>query len=177
MEIYKNKQLNDLPNEVWKPIQGHDKYFVSNLGRIKSLKCGTNAYGKPMILASSLNRGYCKVKFYPCTSSFRVHRLVAQAFIPNPNEYPQVNHINCIKHDNSVENLEWCTYEQNFLHAVLNQKRLPRRKVSSVNIYTGIETTYESISEAVRQVNSKYQHISIAATINRTHKDCKWFFE
>lgn len=133
MEIYQNKQLTDLPNEVWKPIQGHDKYFVSNLGRIKSLKCGKKSQGKPMILRQQIDRGYCKTILYPCKSVFRVHRIVAQAFIPNLNNYPQVNHLNCIKHDNKIENLEWCTNDQNYIHSVLNKKnKLKSEKIKPI---------------------------------------------
>ena len=170
MKTYQNKQLTDLPNEVWKPIQGHDKYFVSNLGRIKLFNID-----KTIIRTQQVEKGYCRVTLNK--STLRVHRLVAQEFIPNPNNYPQVNHLNCIKHDNAVENLEWCTAEQNYQHAVLNQKNLPRVKVSSVNIYTGIETTYKSISKAAKDVNTHTHKINTAAIRKHTHRNCKWFLD
>jgi hypothetical protein len=62
------------------------------------------------------NRGYKEVNYKG--STYRVHRLVAEAFIPNPNNYDQVNHINGAKSDNFVSNLEWCNNSMNQIHAI-----------------------------------------------------------
>lgn len=108
--------------EVWKDIEGYEGlYQVSNLGRVRSLdrvdskgrhKCG-------QIMKLSLNeKGYVKITLWKNgkKKDYKVHRLVAQAFIPNPNNLPEVNHIiDDFEHrsDNRVENLEWCTHEYN----------------------------------------------------------------
>jgi hypothetical protein len=97
--------------EIWKPIVGYDGYEISNLGRVKSVK-----FGKEKIMKNDKNEdGYLRVNL--CKEGnhkhFKVHRLVAQAFIPNPNNFPIINHKNEIKTDNRVENLEWCTYSYN----------------------------------------------------------------
>lgn len=97
--------------EVWKHINGYEDYMVSNLGRVKSLK-----YEKEKILRPGNNGdGYLFVTLYKNTKKkhYLVHLLVAQAFIPNPDNLPIINHKNEIKTDNSVSNLEWCTYQYN----------------------------------------------------------------
>lgn len=98
--------------EIWKDIKGYEGlYQVSSEGRVKSLK-----YGKEKILKSGKNSGgYLKVQL--CKEGkirhYLVHKLVAQAFIPNPNNKPFIDHINTIKTDNRVENLRWCTQKEN----------------------------------------------------------------
>lgn len=99
--------------EIWKPIL--PGYEVSSLGRVKSYQTG-----EPQILISRLNgSGYLHVslKIGNKWCLRRVHRLVANAFIPNIESKPEINHINGIKTDNRVENLEWCTRSENMIHA------------------------------------------------------------
>ena len=119
--------------EIWKKIEGHeDSYEVSNKGRVRSLKSGKikilkqalDGYGYPMVCLSKDN--YHK--------NYKVHRLVAQAFIPNPDNKPTIDHINRNKTDNRVENLRWYTYsEQQF-----NTSRSDRKPVLQIDINNNI---------------------------------------
>lgn len=113
--------------EIWKDIEGYEGlYQVSNLGRVKSLsrvvvRSSTRKYisNEKLLKLCSDKAGYMIV----CLSkegthqTLKVHRLVANAFIPNPNEKKEVNHINGIKWDNRLENLEWNTTSENQKHA------------------------------------------------------------
>jgi hypothetical protein len=125
----RQKPIPDLDGEVWKDVVGYNNmYMVSNLGRVKSVTrehIGTN--GKLIVIYGIIRkcnldfRGYPKVSLKKPTEkikkTFSVHRLVAIAFIPNPDNKPEVNHINGIRNDNRVENLEWATHLENMQHA------------------------------------------------------------
>lgn len=96
-----------MTDEVWKDIFGYGgDYQVSNLGRVRSCKRKSWKILKPI----KLSNGYKAVNLYSDKRCLEyVHRLVAQAFIPNPSDYLYVNHKNEVRTDNRVSNLEWCT--------------------------------------------------------------------
>lgn len=113
--------------EIWKDINEHEGYQVSNLGRVRSFwgkgtkkgqRGGCHLVKVPHLVKVYDNnpRGYLYVKLGE-KSTRCIHILVAKAFIPNPNGKPQVNHKNGIKTDNCVENLEWVTHQENIQHA------------------------------------------------------------
>lgn len=103
--------------EIWKDIKGYEgKYQVSNTGKVRSLnyrRWGVVRELKPRI--EKTDDGYLSVMLHKNSIGkvFKIHRLVAQAFIPNPNNYPEVNHIDENKQNNNVLNLEWCDHKYN----------------------------------------------------------------
>lgn len=122
--------------EIWKDIKGYEgKYQVSNLGRIKVLNYKRS--GQEHIMATKNNKGYCEIRLAKDgkRKDFIVHRLVAQAFIPNPNNLPQVNHIDENKTNNCVNNLEWCTQAYNNSYGT----RLERVSATLKNKYMAAE--------------------------------------
>ena len=124
--------------EIWKDILNYEKiYQVSNLGRIKSL-----LFNKEKILKTRIHpSGYELVNLK--NKTYRVHYLVAQAFIPNPDNLPEINHKNEIKNDNRVNNLEWCSRKYNCNYGSLPKKVSKRfsKKVAIID-ETGKERCY-----------------------------------
>lgn len=121
-EILGNTSLVDLPNEEWRDVEGYEGFYqVSNLGRARSLDRYINNGKFERLIKGRLMKffydkdGYAKVSLCKNNSNKNpfVHRLVSKAFIPNPNNYPCINHKNEVKSDNRVENLEWCTHQYN----------------------------------------------------------------
>ena len=109
-----------MEQEQWKPIQEFNgEYEVSNLGRVRSMKRYYGMVGR--IMPQTIQRkGYYAVTFWMNNKAYcrKVHRLVIEAFKPNPDNLPCINHIDGNKLNNHIDNLEWCTYQQNMQHAV-----------------------------------------------------------
>jgi len=170
--------------EIWKDVVGYEgKYKVSNLGRIKSilktkeiiLKCSTNEKGYRCTHLTINGHGKKK----------KVHRLVCIAFLENPNDYKQVNHIDGDKFNNRVENLEWCTAKQNVQHAIKNnltkltglkkteywrkktvdslRNNFYKGRLTLLNTQTGIY--YCSVQQAADSIPLKYSNLYEKLTI------------
>lgn len=137
--------------EVWKDIKGYEgMYQVSSFGRVKSIP-RYRVSGKIMDVAC--NGHYWRIKLSKNGKSRRVmlHRIIAEAFIPNPENKPQVNHINGNKKDNSIENLEWVTISENQIHAIKTGLRPIKTKTGTKVINTKTMRVFESIKEASRE--------------------------
>lgn len=125
--------------EIWKDIDGFDGYQVSNTGKVKSLNY--NHTGKERILKASINTyGYKIVNLfrYGKKKNMYIHQLVARAFIPNPDNLPQVNHKDEDKTNNNVSNLEWCDGKYNCNFGTRNER--------VAKAHTGVYNTKKSKS-------------------------------
>jgi hypothetical protein len=136
--------------EIWKPIEGFDNYKVSTLGRVYRIQ-GYGCKKERFITPKYDKYGYILYKLYNKGSyKFKLaHRLVAEAFIPNPDNLPEVNHKDCVRLNNSVDNLEWCTteYNQNF-RKVNSTKHKDVNAVLQINSDGEVLNSYRNIREA-----------------------------
>lgn len=134
-------------------VEGYDCYFVSNLGNIKT----TNKVNEKILKPRVSKFGYQRVMLQNnnIAKAYLIHRLVAIAFIPNPENKPQVNHINGIKSDNRLENLEWCTASENQRHSISIGRNSKGKKVVRID---------NDLKEKI------YDKIIIASKENNIHK-------
>lgn len=161
---------------IWKTIEGtNGEYQVSDTGLVKTTKTGR-------ILRPAVSRhGYERVCLFKMDRErrYRVHRLVAMAFIPNPENLPQVNHIDGNKRNNNVSNLEWVTNEENMHHAKEHGLRAGhekfcesrRKRVIATNIKTGEIIVFESILAAVKGVGTNH----VSAVLKGQRKQSKGY--
>lgn len=139
--------------EIWKDIKNYEGlYQVSNLGRVKSLPRNTNNQYKNGVIRQNIIRGkgYYYINLYnKSTKLFTIHRLVAEAFIPNPSNLPCINHIDGNKLNNRIDNLEWCSYSNNEIHAYKHNLKTPLfKKVNQYDLDGNFIKTWNSIKEA-----------------------------
>ena len=187
MEEWKDIYYFDCTKDEWIDYRG--LYQVSNLGRVKSLeRLDSNGHkAKERILKT-----HCTVKDYLTVvlckkrkrKAFRVHRLVASMFLPNPENKPCVDHINTKRDDNRAENLRWCSYKENnnneltrkkYSEAKKGEKHPRSRAVIGINIENlTITIEYESMGQAQKDGFNEAHIWSCCNGRRKTHKGYFW---
>lgn len=165
--------------EIWKPIPDYEGlYEVSNLGRIRSLY----NYRKYNVLTQNIKRGYYQIGLRKngIRKWYQVHRLVAETFIPNPNNLPQVNHKNENKLDNEISNLEWCSVSYNNMYGS-RLKRIKEKVVKPVYQYDlngKFIKKHESLVDATKSMGLKsLSSISLCCSGKyKTSNGYKWSY-
>ena len=205
----KYKELCALKNEEWRGIKGLEEYYqVSNMGRVRSLdrtwvdSMGRTFFKKGRILKLSQNKkGYMRVdlSYKGKDKHYVVHRLVAETFIPNPQNKPCVDHIDTDKTNNKVENLRWCTVQENNYNETTRAKRsdtmkkkyeqgdliMPRKsggehpdsiKVVQLTLEDEFVRVWDSIGRTV-EGGFCHKHVcSCCKKKRKTHKGFKWMY-
>lgn len=182
--------------EEWRPIRDYEGlYEVSNLGRVRSLdkvtidNIGRKQYFKGCIMKLQCDRdGYLYVSLTKegCKKKFKIHRLVAEAFIPNPDNKPTVDHINTIRTDNTVANLKWTTNKENS-NNVLTRKHISKsllgenhplsKKIVQLSLDGELIKIWNSMGEAEREKGFCKTSISkVCIGKQKQHKGYKWMY-
>jgi hypothetical protein len=169
--------------EIWKDVVGYEGYYkVSNYGNIKSVtRTIKQKNGRLRTWEEKKMKWFLDDSGYPRIAlakhsrykKHKVHRLVAEAFIPNPNNYPQVNHIDSNRENFNVDNLEWCTAKQNVDHCKKSGRRHKQktgfenklsRPVVAINISTGERTVFGSQKLASEILGLHQTHVNGCVT-------------
>lgn len=169
--------LTPLLNEEFRNIKGYEGlYQVSNYGRYKSfIKCSSHPIIPRIMKVSYNHKGYLTVHLFD--KYLTCHRAVAEAFIPNPNNLPQVNHKDLNKENPKADNLEWCTNAENQKHSWQNGARnvehmlnATSKKTVQCDLELNKIATFRSASEASRVTGISQTGISQCCRTNRTIK-------
>jgi len=153
-------------SQEWKSIPDYEGLY-----NINSKSVIVNLISKKILRQSLTVRGYVKVTLRKdgYNKSYEVHRLLAKAFIPNPNNFPVVNHINEIKNDNRLENLEWCTV----LHNTKEWHKNNCKKKKKINTAKLNEMFHMSKIMPIKDIASKFNipTTSLSVLLNYMHPD------
>tara|TARA_R110002153_G_scaffold151656_1_gene303054 strand:- start:310 stop:798 length:489 start_codon:yes stop_codon:yes gene_type:complete len=158
--------------DIFKDIEGYEGlYQISNTGKVKSMKSGK-------ILKNIAARdGYDRICL--CGNGKRmvlIHRLIAEHFISNPMSKQCVNHINGIKTDNSIDNLEWVTHSENLIHAYANNLNKKPRPVARYDKDGVLVSVYKSARDAERDGFSNQNIAKCCKGKRHTHGGFKWSY-
>lgn len=148
-------------NEIWKDIKGYEGlYQVSNLGRIKSFpRNGTRSKEAAILRGHDTPKGYMQICLTKdrVRKTIKIHRLVAEAFLPNPTNLPQINHKDENKQNNRVDNLEWCDCRYNNCYNGRMEKIAKKngRRVRCLET----DTVYDSVAKAAEATGISHSNI------------------
>lgn len=175
--------------EIWKDVKGYENlYQISNTGKIKSLERYKNNHSKKQLVKEKIRKQIVsKTGYYTCMLNkngknklFKVHRLIAEAFIPNPNNYPIINHKDGNKLNNDISNLEWCNYSHNGKEAyrlgliknntygIKKYNNSLKIKVNQYDLNGKFIKQWESISDIQKELN--YATTNICRCCKGTYK-------
>ena len=164
--------------EIWKPVVGYEGHYqVSNFGRVKSIK-----FGKEIILKPKKDKyGYLHVNLYKNNKrkDFLVHRLVAEAFIPNSDNLPLVNHKDENPSNNFVDNLEYCTNKYNLNYGTAQQRKSHKlsKPVCQYTLDNELIKIWSSLTECKNKEGFNIGHIyECCRGIRKTHRGFKWSY-
>lgn len=152
--------------ERWKKIDGYDNYSVSDMGRVRNDRTGR------ILKPGNLKQGYTQVHLSKNgkITNHLIHRLVALTFIPNPDNLPQVNHINEDKTDNHVNNLEWCTQQYNNTYGTRIEQMLHNRNGKFAQKQCIVDDVrYVSIRDAARHHSISTTTLAVALKRGQSH--------
>lgn len=171
--------------EEWKDIKGYEGlYQVSNLGRVKRIKRKNNAYNNYydcnfILKQNKTKKGYLRVQLHKegtKEKTFFAHRLVAETFLDNPDNLPQVNHKDENKLNNRVDNLEFCTNKYNANYGHKNDSK--KKKIIQKDLSGNAIKVWDSIAQIEKELGIKSSNISaICRGLRKTARGYIWEYE
>lgn len=180
VEIGTNDMTN-LENEKWKIITDYPDYEISNMGRIKyPIRKGLHPYKMRISTGGFSADGYKTFELRNTKGQIKtvIHRLVAQEFISNPDNYNVVNHEDGVKHNNKFDNLKWCTRSENTQHAYDNDLISGKRKIYQLDINNNIIKEWNTIKDAYQQVKLSRTAINnVLSGKNKTAGGYYWCYK
>lgn len=174
--------------EIWKPIEGYENFYeVSSEGRVRSVDrevvCsdGSKHFYKGQIKKQQMGGGYLHtyLKKNGTAKWFYTHRLVAKAFLPNPDNLPFINHKDEVKTNNVVDNLEWCDRSYNATYGTAIERRVEKqsKKVYQYTLDNQLVKIWESAHECSRNGYSLAHVTACGRGERKTHKGFKWSYK
>lgn len=181
-----------LEGEEWRDVVGFEgKYLISSNGRVISLSrtiyAGSGGYKQslPRLLTKSIMRnGYYGVMLSDMdkriglnrTKPYYIHRLIAEAFIPNPHNYPMIDHINTNRIDNSISNLRWCNQKGNMNNPITIKNNPHNKKVVQLSIDNRFIRLYSSMKSTKDMGFNPCCVGYCCRNVQLQHKGCKWMY-
>lgn len=172
--------------EIWKDIPDFPGYQASNIGRIKSTSRTIYANNGKRSYSYTIPEKIMRLtvrKQYLCVTlclhgkhiNTIVHRLVAKSFLPNPYDYPEINHKDENKLNNCVDNLEWCSRQYNKNYGTGNKRSADNRSIKIIQYSNNFYKEWNSMNAAARYYN--IAAASIKSACDRGHKCCKYYWK